>query len=193
MSAADVTPFHVEQTGIDGLVIIRMKQITDERGTVRELFRWSAMSDAGLPVRPWQQINVTETRRGAIRGLHGEDMTKLVAVVSGEAFGAYVDARSDSPTRGRTVTVPLIPGTQVLVPAGVCNGFQSVSREPTQYVYCFDREWQPGMSGVAIHPLDPALGIPWPIAIDPSDSAMLSAKDAAQPSLADTLSRSASP
>ena len=187
MSAADVTSFRVEPTEIDGLLILRTKQITDARGTVRELFRRSALAEAGLVVGPWQQINVTETRRGAIRGLHGENMTKLVTVVCGEAFGAYVDARPDSPTRGRTVTVRLTFGTQVLVPAGVCNGFQSVSAEPTQYVYCFDREWAPGMEGVAVHPLDPALGILWPIAIDPTDPAMLSAKDAAQPSLADTL------
>jgi dTDP-4-dehydrorhamnose 3,5-epimerase len=43
------------------------------------------------------------------------------------------------------------------------------------------------MAGIAVHPLDPALGIAWPIAIDPSDTSMLSAKDAAQPPLADVL------
>jgi dTDP-4-dehydrorhamnose 3,5-epimerase len=187
MTAGNARPLTVERTQIDGLVVIRMKQVTDARGTVRELFRWSAMADAGLQVGPWQQINVTETRRGAIRGLHGENMTKLVGVVSGEAFGAYVDARPDSATKGRLVTVPLTLGTQVLVPPGVCNGFQSVSEEPTQYVYCFDREWTPGMDGVAVHPLDPTLGIPWPVPVDPSDPAMLSPKDAAQPALATVL------
>jgi dTDP-4-dehydrorhamnose 3,5-epimerase len=187
MTTPDVRPFTVERTAIDGLVVIRMKQVTDARGTVRELFRWSALAEAGFEVGPWRQINVTETRRGAIRGLHGEHMTKLVAVVSGEAFGAYIDARPHSVTQGRVFTVPLTLGTQVLVPPGVCNGFQSVSVEPTQYVYCFDREWTPGMEGVAIHPLDPALAIPWPIAIDPTDPAMLSPKDAAQPALSTVL------
>jgi dTDP-4-dehydrorhamnose 3,5-epimerase len=187
MTAADIRPFTVERTQIAGLVVIHMKQVSDSRGTVRELFRWSAMAEVGLEVGPWQQINVTETQRGAIRGLHGENMTKLVSVVSGEAFGAYVDARPHSATQGRVVTVPLTLGTQVLVPPRVCNGFQSVSVEPTQYVYCFDREWTPGMDGVAIHPLDPALAIPWPITIDPTDPAMLSPKDAAQPALSTVL------
>jgi dTDP-4-dehydrorhamnose 3,5-epimerase len=187
MTTPDVRPFAVERTTVDGLVVIRMKQVTDGRGTVRELFRWSALAEAGLEVGPWRQINVTETRRGAIRGLHGENMTKLVAVVAGEAFGAYIDARPHSATQGRVFTVPLMLGTQVLVPPGVCNGFQSVSVEPTQYVYCFDREWTPGIEGVAIHPLDPALAIPWPIAIDPTDPAMLSPKDAAQPALSSVL------
>ena len=33
-----ITPFEVTPTAIDGLYIITMKQVTDERGTVRELF-----------------------------------------------------------------------------------------------------------------------------------------------------------
>ena len=44
------------------------------------------------------------------------------------------------------------------------------------------------MSGVAVNPLDPALDIPWPLAIDVADPAQLSAKDAGLPSLAEVLS-----
>ena len=187
MSAPQIVPFAVDRTAIDGLVVLTMKQITEPRGTVRELFRASAMTKVGLHAGPWSQVNVTETVRGAVRGLHGEAMTKLVAVVAGSAFGAYVDTRSDSPTVGAVVTVDLTPGRQVLVPPGVCNGFQSTSDEPSQYVYCFDAEWVPGMAGTAVHPLDPALGITWPIPVDPADPAQLSAKDAAQPTLAQTL------
>jgi dTDP-4-dehydrorhamnose 3,5-epimerase len=183
-----LVPFSVEHTEIPGLTVLRMKQITDERGTVREFFRQSAMAEAGLPVGPWQQLNVTESGPGAIRGLHGEAMTKLVGIVSGSGFGAYVDTRADSAARGKVVTVELAAGTQVLVPAGVCNGFQVTSALPAQYLYCFDREWVPGMTGTAVHPLDPALGISWPVDIDASDRSLLSAKDAAQPTLAEVLS-----
>jgi len=52
-------------------------------------------------------------------------------------------------------------------------------------VYCFTNEWVPGMAGVAVNPLDPALAIQWPLPVDVSDPAQLSAKDAAQPNLAD--------
>ena len=180
-----VLDFDVATTAIDGLLVLRMKQITDDRGTVRELFRTSAFAEAGVPVGPWPQINATETKQGAIRGLHGENMVKLVAVVEGEAFGAYVDARRTSPTFGSVVTIELSKGAQVLVPAGVCNGFQSVSPGVTQYLYCFTSEWVPGMAGVAVHPQDPALGIVWPLPVDAEDPAQLSAKDAAQPNFAD--------
>jgi dTDP-4-dehydrorhamnose 3,5-epimerase len=188
--ATSVIAFDVSKTAIDGLLVLSMKQVSDERGTIWEYFRESALREAGADAGPWRQINVTQSQQGTIRGLHGEAMTKLVAIVSGEAFGAYVDARPDSSTAGAIATVRLVPGIQVLVPAGVCNGFQSVSAEPTQYVYCFDAEWSPGMAGVAVNPFDAELGINWPIAIDRADRSLLSAKDAAAPVLADVLARS---
>ncbi|MFT4216482.1 MAG: dTDP-4-dehydrorhamnose 3,5-epimerase [Micropruina sp.] len=182
-----IDEFTIETTAIAGLFVVRMKQIHDERGTVREFFRASTMRQAGLHAGPWQQLNLTETARGAVRGLHGEDMTKLVSVVQGSVFGAYVDVRIDSPTVGAVVTVPIEIGVQVLVPKGVCNGFQPTGDGVNQYLYCFDNEWRPGMPGCSVNPLDPALGIDWPIPVDPDDRAQLSAKDAAAPTLAETL------
>jgi dTDP-4-dehydrorhamnose 3,5-epimerase len=58
---------------------------------------------------------------------------------------------------------------------------------PTQYLYCFDAEWVPGMAGIAVHPLDAALGIAWPLPVDVQDPSMISAKDAAQPAFADAV------
>ena len=91
-------------TGIDGLVVVTVKQATDERGTVRELFRASAYAELLAGLGTWEQVNVTETQRGGVRGLHGEAMTKLVACVAGEAFGAYLDARPGSPTFGASAS-----------------------------------------------------------------------------------------
>lgn len=176
----NIVPMSVEATAIDGLLRITTKAVTDDRGTVREFFRTSGFADAKVPVpERWAQLNLTYTNRGGVRGLHGEATDKLVGVAHGEAFGAYLDARRDSATYGTVVTVPLTVGTQVFVPAGVCNGFQAVT--DCQYLYCFGVEWQPGMSGVAVTPLDPDLAIGWPIAIDPDNPAMISAKDAAAP------------
>lgn len=172
-----------ERTAIDGLLVLTSTAVEDERGTVRELYRESAFSGAGLPTGPWAQVNLTYTRHGAIRGLHAEEMVKLVGVASGEAFGAYVDLREASPTYGTVVTASLVPGRQVLVPRGVANGFQALSPEGIQYLYCFDREWAPGMPGRAANALDPALAIAWPVQIDHTDRGLLSAKDAAAPGI----------
>jgi dTDP-4-dehydrorhamnose 3,5-epimerase len=180
----EIVDFDVRAGAIDGLVVVTMKQVTDERGTVRELFRRSAFESVGIELGRFEQVNVTESRRGAVRGLHAEAMTKLVAIAAGEAFGAYLDLRAGSPTYGVVDTIGLRPGTQVLVPSGVANGFQALV-DGTQYVYCFDQEWRPGMAGQACNPIDPDLAIAWPLPIDPDDPAQVSVKDRSAPRFAD--------
>jgi dTDP-4-dehydrorhamnose 3,5-epimerase len=127
---------------------------------------------------------VTESARGVVRGMHAEDMTKLLTVASGEALGALRRPPPGSPTfggRDRRVAA----GVQVLVPAGVANGFQALTDGASTCTA--STEWHPGMAGEACNPL--GLGIEWPIAVDPDDPAQLSAKDAASPRLADLLDR----
>lgn len=82
-------------SAIDGLKIIGSKMVTDNRGTVRELYRKSSYSDI-LPdtLAAWAQVNLTRTKRGAVRGLHGEAMAKLVTVAKGTVFGVYVATRT---------------------------------------------------------------------------------------------------
>lgn len=173
----------IKQTKIDGLLVITPKQVTDERGTIRELVRRSFLEANGI-VSEFAQTNNTLTHKGGLRGLHAEAMTKLVTVVSGRAFGAYVDIRDGSPSYGEVVTVDIVPGVMVLVPQGVGNGFQAVD-DNTEYLYFFDQEWTPGMPGKSLAPLDPDLGIDWPIPVDIEDRAMISEKDLDAPRLKD--------
>lgn len=177
-----IEPFAVNDSNIEGLKIISAKMSTDDRGTVRELFRGSIYFEV-LPktVIGWKQINLTRTKKGAVRGLHGEAMSKLVTVAYGSVFGAYVDTRPDSKTFGAVQTVHITPGVQVFVPQGVCNGFQAL--EDTEYLYFFDNEWAPGMPGTALCPLDPELDIKWPIPIETSDFNQISEKDSKAPTL----------
>jgi dTDP-4-dehydrorhamnose 3,5-epimerase len=182
----EIIDFEVRAGLIAGLLVVTPKQVTDERGTIRELFRRSAFEAAGVRLPTFQQINVTESACGVVRGMHAEHMTKLLTVADGEAFGAYLDLRPDSPTFGQVETVDLRPGVQVLVPAGVANGFQALTAG-CQYVYCFDAEWTPNMSGLACTPLDPALPITWPIPIDRDDPSQISAKDRDAPLVAEAV------
>jgi dTDP-4-dehydrorhamnose 3,5-epimerase len=185
VTGPQIVDLTTRKTAIDGLLRISTKAVTDDRGTVREFFRVSSYGEFGVGAGGWQQLNLTWTHRGGLRGLHGEDADKLVGVAAGAAFGVYLDARKDSATFGAVVTEQLEPGVQIFVPAGVCNGFQAVSDPGCQYLYCFSAEWRPGMAGVAVNPLDPELRIDWPIAPDPDDPAMVSAKDAGAPRLAE--------
>ncbi len=180
----DIVDFHVRTTAIDGLIVVVPKQVIDERGTITEVFRRTTIADAGLSIGELQQLNATTSRLGAIRGMHAEAMTKLTTVVSGEVYGMYVDLRPESATFGEIEQVTIGPGVEVLVPAGVANGFQSLA-EPSVYLYCFDREWEPGMPGRSSTPLDPSLAPHWPMAVDADDPAFVSAKDRSAPTIAE--------
>ena len=178
-----VVDFDARPTAIDGLLLLTMKQVHEDRGIVREVFRASALASAGAEGRPWRQVNLTFTRHGALRGMHAEQMVKLVGVATGEAYAAFVDLRTGTGTYGDVVTTTLTPGQQVLVPEGVANGFQATSPEGCEYLYCFDEEWSPDMPGLACSPLDPALGIEWPVPVDRDDPAQISTKDRDAPLL----------
>jgi dTDP-4-dehydrorhamnose 3,5-epimerase len=181
---------NVQPTTIKDLYVITLKEVPDERGTIREFFRKSSLDNTKINnFGPWAQINVTETRHGAIRGMHAESMQKLVGVIEGEGFGAYLDLRENSPSKGVVFTIKLTKGIQVIVPKGVCNGFQSISDEPSQYLYCFDAEWLPGMPGYSVNPLDPDLNIKWPVPVSESDHDLISRKDATAPLLKEVLKK----
>ena len=45
--ATSVIAFEVSKTAIDGLLVLSMKQVSDERGTIWEFFRESALQAAG--------------------------------------------------------------------------------------------------------------------------------------------------
>jgi dTDP-4-dehydrorhamnose 3,5-epimerase len=176
----EIVEFSVRVGAIPGLTFLTPKQVSDGRGTIRELFRRSAFAAAGVDLAAFRQINLTESRRGVVRGMHAEEMTKLLTVVWGAAFGAYVDLRDGSPTFGEVETIDLAPGVAVVVPAGVANGFQALT-DGCQYAYCFDDEWRPDMAGRACSPF--GTGVEWPIPVDPADRSLVSAKDADAPTL----------
>ena len=183
--ATTVQPFTIASSAIEGLIFIAPKVVDEDRGAVREFFRLSAFEEVGITaLGRFVQINVTQTLPGAIRGMHAEDMHKLVGVVAGTAFGAWVDLRP-GPNFATVVTADMYLGVQVLVPPGVANGFQATGTSPCQYVYAFDDEWVPDMAGTAVTPLDAELGIPWPIVPRPDDPASVSVKDASAPTLAE--------
>ena len=183
----EIKPFTALESKIDGLKIINVKMVTDDRGTVRELYRESEhMVILPNSVSNWKQVNLTRTKQGAVRGLHGEAMSKLVTIAVGSVFGIYVDTRPDSKTFGAVETVHITPGIQVFVPQGVCNGFQALE-DNTEYLYFFDNEWVSGMAGTALTPLDSELKIDWPIPIDAENREQISEKDAKAPRLRELI------
>lgn len=180
------TTFEVSPTEIEGLYTVKYKVFEDNRGSVMEFYRQSDFEAAGLPAlgdRP--QVNAPLSVKGAIRGIHAEYAHKLVSVASGTVYAVIVDLRKDSRTAGKWVGFNLVRGEGLFVSRGLGNSFQSTSEEPSVYLYYFEQEWQPDMSGKSCNPLDADLNIDWPL---PEGAGMIiSDKDRNNPPLKEAL------
>lgn len=182
------TTFEIEKTDIDGLWTVKYKVFEDDRGSVMEFYRQTDFEAAGLPTlgnRP--QVNAPLSVKGAIRGVHAEYAHKLVSIASGKVYAVIVDLRSDSASAGKWQGFNLERGQGLFISKGLGNSFQSISEEPSVYLYYFEQEWAPGMPGKACNPLDPDLAIDWPI--KQGGGMVISEKDQANPSLKEALSQ----
>jgi dTDP-4-dehydrorhamnose 3,5-epimerase len=170
----------VKALPIHGVVKIKLKSLSDGRGSLTELFRVSHLSEGISSHFPasWQQCIFVTTRSRAIRGLHDEGFDRLVVSVRGRAYGAYVDIRHDSPTFGIVTSTQMAAGTALFLPKGVCNGFQAVGEHGVDHLYLFASEWRTADESIRMNPFDKELGINWPISIDPGDRNLVSATDA---------------
>lgn len=133
------------------------------------------------------QLNYSRSARGVIRGPHftrtPPGQSKYVYCASGHVLDVILDTRVGSPTFGQWDSVELGNGSfrAVYFPLGVAHSFVALQDDTVMaYMvssgYVAERE-------LAIHPLDDALGLPWPKGITP----ILSPRDQLAPTLADAL------
>lgn len=153
----------------------------DARGFFLEAYRASAYADHGIDVS-FIQDNHSLSQQGTLRGMHWQKdpgQAKLVRVVAGKIFDVAVDVRAGSDTFGRWVGVTLdaVSHHQLFVPVGFLHGF-CVLEGPAEVLYKVSSPYDAAQeSSVAWN--DPEIGIDWPV-----DRPVLSARDAAAPSLA---------
>ena len=176
----------IEQTDLDGVLILTPKRFSDARGFFSESWNRKTMRDNGLDVDFVQDNHSMSSQVGTVRGLHFQApphaQTKLVRCGRGRFFDVVVDVRRGSPDYGKWLGVELSyeDGRQLLVPAGFLHGF--VTREPdTEIIYKCSDYYAFDCDG-AVRFDDPEIGIDW--GIDPA-AAVVSDKDAAAPMLAD--------
>jgi dTDP-4-dehydrorhamnose 3,5-epimerase len=172
-------------TELPEVLVIEPRVFRDERGHFLETYHGTRYRELGIP---WQfvQDNLSHSRQGVLRGLHyqwGHAQGKLVMVTHGEVFDVAVDIRRGSPTFGRWAAVVLSAADyrQLYIPAGFAHGFCVTSPTATVVYKCTEYYCAQDEHGILWN--DPALAIEWPV-IDP----LLSAKDRANPSLADVPS-----
>jgi dTDP-4-dehydrorhamnose 3,5-epimerase len=115
---------------INSVEIKPLKQFTDSRGWLSELFRSDELQPELFPAMCY----VSETLPGITRGPHEHvDQTDFFAFLGPGDLKLYLwDNRKSSPTNGQKMVVPVGAAnpTAVIVPPGVVHAYQCVSDVP---------------------------------------------------------------
>jgi dTDP-4-dehydrorhamnose 3,5-epimerase len=173
----------MEPLGIDGVWSYTPRVHTDARGSFLEAFRAGELREAAGHRLDVAQVNCSTSRRNVLRGVHFADVppgqAKYVTCVAGAILDVVVDVRAGSPTFGRWEAVRLDDENRraLYIAEGLGHAFLALSDQAT-VVYLCSQPYMPGREH-GVHPLDPDLGIDWPLDGEP----VLSEKDAAAPTL----------
>ena len=171
----------IEQTGIEGLVIVHPQVFGDERGYFMETYNQQTFNEAGLDM-VFVQDNESRSRKGVLRGLHFQtkhSQGKLVRATEGTVWDVGVDLRAGSPTYGKWagVTLSAENHTMFYIPEGFAHGFVVLSSE-AELLYKASGEYNP-LADRGILWNDKDIDIDWEIDFEP----ILSDKDLKQPCL----------
>jgi len=119
---------------IEGVSIIPLRQIPDERGKIMHMLR----SD-DPHFEQFGEIYFSIVYPGVVKGWHLHKRMKLnYAVISGTIKLVLYDDRVDSSTHGEVQEITLGEGNYalVIIPAMVWNGFKGVGVEPAIVANC---------------------------------------------------------
>jgi len=171
-------------TAIQGVVVVKGKRFADSRGFFSEQYKESLFVENEIP--KFVQDNMSESSTGVIRGLHWQKSPfaqgKLVTCLTGAILDVAVDVRASSPTYGKHVAIELSASEPISlwVPEGFAHGFQAL-QDVTRVFYKVTNYWNKG-SERSLNPLDPDIGIAWPIS-----KHILSEKDAEAPNFKEII------
>jgi len=142
---------------IDGVLVIPLRQIPDERGKILHMLR------ADDPhFQKFGEIYFSTVYPGVVKGWHVHSrMTLNYTVISGMIKLVLYDPRP-GPTRGQIMELFLGDGNYQLVrvPPGVINGFKGVGTEPAIVANCATEPHDPAEIS-RIDPSDPSIPYDW--------------------------------
>lgn len=183
----------LEPLRIAGSYLFTPRVFADDRGGFLEWFRQEQLAEAAGHPLQIMQANWSTSRRGVIRGVHYADVppgqAKYVTCVHGAVLDVIVDLRVGSPTFARHQAVELrsTAPAAVYLGEGLGHAFCALTDDATVLYLC-STSYNPAAEH-GIHPLDPALALPWPDDVRP----VLSPKDEAAATLAEAQAIGALP
>lgn len=174
----------VTARGIEGVWEFTPVLRPDDRGVFLESFKASVFEEAvGHPL-DLQQMNISVSKAGTVRGVHFADVppgqAKYVQCFSGRILDVVVDIRVGSPTFGQWEAVELSSDARnaLYIAEGLGHAFCALTESVTVGYLCSEPYAPTREHGIT--PVDPALALPWPTDLE----LLLSPKDAEAPTLA---------
>lgn len=156
----------VEQTSIEGLVVIEPEIFYDSRGYFFESYNQNLFIKK-LGDFKFVQDNESKSSKGVLRGFHFQkppfEQAKLVRCIQGEVLDVALDLRKNSSTYGKHEKVILSGDNkkQFFIPRGFAHAFLVLS-ETAIFSYKVDNIYAPQSdSGIIWN--DPSLLINWGI------------------------------
>ena len=156
----------VEQTSIEGLVVIEPEIFYDSRGYFFESYNQNLFIKK-LGDFKFVQDNESKSSKGVLRGFHFQkppfEQAKLVRCIEGEVLDVALDLRKNSSTYGKHEKVILSGDNkkQFFIPRGFAHAFLVLS-ETAIFSYKVDNIYAPQSdSGIIWN--DPSLLIDWGI------------------------------
>jgi dTDP-4-dehydrorhamnose 3,5-epimerase len=145
---------------IDGVLIVPLARIADERGAVMHMLR---RTDPHFI--QFGEIYFSRIYPGVVKGWHKhQEMTLNYACIQGRIKLVLYDDRADSPTNGEVMEIFLGPENHSLVqiPPGVWNGFKGLGRETSIVANCATHPHDPSRSS-RLDPFDNDIPYDWGI------------------------------
>jgi dTDP-4-dehydrorhamnose 3,5-epimerase len=143
---------------IEGLRVVPLRRIPDERGTIYHMLR--ATDEHFVE---FGEIYFTSIYNGVIKGWHKHrEMTLNYACIFGRIKLVIYDDRDGSPTRGELVELFLGPDDHSLaiIPPDVWNGFKGMSEPFALVANCATHPHDPSRT-TRLDPFDPAIPYDW--------------------------------
>ena len=156
----------ITPTPLDGVVIVEINYVRDERGFFVESWHERDFANAGIREH-FVQDNHSRSSAWVLRGLHYQDMSapmgKLIRCTEGKIFDVAVDLRVGSPTFAKWFGIELSLDNlkQIFIPPGFAHGFVTLT-EFAQVQYKCTGFYTPSAEG-ALAWNDPDIAIHWPV------------------------------
>lgn len=156
-------------TPIAGAFVLETERFEDERGSFTRTYCRRELEAHGLDSAVAQCNLSTNRRRGTLRGLHFQlaphTEAKLVRVLRGAIFDAFVDLRPASPSYLQSFSLELTAesGLELFLPKGVAHGFQTLEDDTEVFYQLSDFFTADSARGYRFD--DPAFGIAWPLPV----------------------------